>query len=79
MPGFDTSSSPTTEPGPSTKLKTPAGRSASATQPASSPEQTAVIEAGVQTTVFPAASAGATNTLRPVGLMRSPITQNGWS
>ena len=46
-------------PGPSTKLKTPGGKSASAMHSASNPEQTAVEGAGVQTTVFPHASAGA--------------------
>jgi hypothetical protein len=60
VPGLDTSSSPTTGPGPSTKLKTPGGRSASATHSASSAEQTVVEGAGVQVTVLPAASAGAT-------------------
>src|SRR4051812_22066694 len=60
VPGFDTISSPTTGPGPSTKLKTPGGRSASATHSARSPEHTAVLAAGVHTTVFPAARAGAT-------------------
>src|SRR4051794_15582507 len=57
--GCATSSSPTSGPGPSTKLKTPVGSSASATHCASRPEQTAVLGAGVQTTVLPAASAGA--------------------
>ena len=60
VPGLTTSSSPTTGPGPRTKLKTPGGRSASATHSASSPEQTAVLGAGVHTTVLPTASAGAT-------------------
>src|SRR3954454_19719186 len=60
VPGFDTSSSPTSGPGPSTKLNTPGGRSASATHSASSPEHTAVLGAGVHATVLPAASAGAT-------------------
>ena len=60
VPGLDTSSSPTTDPGPSTKLNTPGGRSASATHEASTPEHTAVLDAGVHATVFPAASAGAT-------------------
>ena len=58
--GWPTSSSPTTGPGPVTKLKTPGGRSASATHSASRPEQTAVLGAGVHTTVLPHASAGAT-------------------
>ena len=60
VPGLDTSSSPTTDPGPSTKLNTPGGRSASATHEASTPEHAAVLDAGVHTTVLPAASAGAT-------------------
>jgi hypothetical protein len=60
VPGFETISSPTTGPGPRTKLKTPGGRSASATHSARSPEQTTVEGAGVQTTVLPTASAGAT-------------------
>ena len=60
VPGLATSSSPTTAPGPVTKLKTPGGRSASATHSASSAEHTAVLGAGVHTTVLPAASAGAT-------------------
>ena len=42
-----------------TKLKTPGGRSASATHSASAMPATAVVDAGVHTTVFPAASAGA--------------------
>ena len=42
-----------------TRLKTPGGRSASATQRASSIAVTAVVDAGVHTTVFPDASAGA--------------------
>ena len=58
--GCDTSSSPTTGPGPSTKLNTPGGRSASATHSANSPEQTVVLGAGVHTTELPVASAGAT-------------------
>ncbi len=60
MSGWPTISSPTSGPGPVTKLKTPGGRSASATHSASRPEQTAVLGAGVHTTVFPQASAGAT-------------------
>ena len=57
--GFPAISSPTTGPGPVTKLNTPAGRSASATHSASRAEQTAVEGAGVHTTVLPHASAGA--------------------
>src|SRR5207253_916135 len=59
VPGLRAISSPTTEPGPVTRLKTPDGRSASATQRASSIAATAVVDAGVQTTVLPDASAGA--------------------
>ena len=59
VPGLAASSSPTSGPGPSTMLKTPGGRSASATHSASTPEQTAVEGAGVQTTQLPHASAGA--------------------
>jgi len=60
VPSFAAISSPTTGPGPVTRLKTPAGSSASTTHWASLTEQTAVELAGVQTTVFPEASAGAT-------------------
>src|SRR5919198_1488265 len=60
VPGFAAISSPTTEPGPVTMLKTPAGSSASTTHPASLTEHTAVEGAGPPTTVFPDASAGAT-------------------
>ena len=42
-----------------TKLKTPGGRSASTTHSASAVAQTAVVDAGVHTTVLPDASAGA--------------------
>ncbi len=59
VPGLTASSSPTSGPGPSTKLNTPGGKSASATHSASRPEQTAVDGAGVQTTQLPHASAGA--------------------
>ena len=59
VPRFTASSSPTSGPGPSTMLKTPGGRSASAMHSASSPEHTAVEGAGVHTTVLPHASAGA--------------------
>src|SRR5207253_11318325 len=52
-------SSPTTEPGPVTMLKTPAGSSASTRHSASFTEQTDVERAGDQTTAFPPASAGA--------------------
>ena len=59
VPGFTASSSPTSGPGPSTKLNTPGGKSASATQSARTPEHTAVDGAGVHTTAQPQASAGA--------------------
>ena len=59
VPGLTASSSPTSGPGPSTRLKTPGGRSASTTHSASTPEQTAVDGAGVHTTQLPQASAGA--------------------
>jgi hypothetical protein len=59
VPGWRAISSPTTGPGPVTRLSTPGGRSASARQPARATADTAVDGAGVQTTVFPLASAGA--------------------
>ncbi len=59
VPGLRAISSPTVEPGPVTRLKTPGGRSASATHSARAIPATAVVEAGVQTTAFPQASAGA--------------------
>src|SRR5204863_9993375 len=59
VPGLRAISSPTTEPGPVTRLKTPDGRSASTTHSASATAATAVDDAGVQTTVLPEASAGA--------------------
>ena len=45
-------------PGPVTRLTTPGGRSASAMHSASATAHTAVVGAGVQTTVLPQASAG---------------------
>src|SRR4249920_2688710 len=59
VPGLRAISSPTTEPGPVTRLKTPGGRSASTTHSARAMAATAVDEAGVQTTALPDASAGA--------------------
>ena len=59
VPSLTASSSPTSGPGPRTKLKTPGGRSASATHSASRPEHTDVDGAGVQTTQLPQARAGA--------------------
>ncbi len=61
VPGLRAISSPTTGPGPVTRLNTPGGRSASAMQRASATAQTAVDGAGVQTTALPHASAGATS------------------
>ena len=60
-PGLRAISSPTTGPGPVTRLNTPGGRSASAMQRASSTAHTEVDGAGVQTTALPQASAGATS------------------
>src|SRR5215831_4608422 len=57
--GCETTASPTTGPGPETKLKTPEGRSASAMISVSSAQHAVVLGAGTQTTVLPAASAGA--------------------
>src|SRR5262245_62314121 len=59
VPGLDAISSPTTAPGPVIIENTPAGNSASTTHSASFTAQTAVEDAGVQTTVLPAASEGA--------------------
>src|SRR5436305_10943390 len=59
VPGLRAISSPTTGPGPVTRLNTPAGRSASATHSARATAHSAVEGAGVQTTVLPQASAGA--------------------
>ena len=61
VPALPAISSPTTAPGPVTMLKTPAGSSASTTHSASLTAQIAVERAGVQTTAFPAASAGASS------------------
>ncbi len=49
-PGWATSASPTTGPGPGTKLNTPAGSPASAMTSASSAQQAVVVGAGTQTT-----------------------------
>ncbi len=68
-PGWPTRASPTTGPGPGTKLKTPGGRPASALTSAMTSariaQHAAVDGAGTQTTVFPAASAGA-NSSAPI-------------
>ena len=60
VPGLAATSSPTTGPGPVTRLNTPAGRSASTMHSASFTAHTEVVGAGTHTTAFPAASAGAT-------------------
>ena len=64
-----------------TRLKTPGGRSASATHSASAIPATAVVDAGVQTTVLPEASAGAISSAGMVygqfhGVM-TPMTPRG--
>ena len=59
VPGLRAISSPTTGPGPVTRLNTPGGRSASAMHSASATAHTAVDGAGVHTTALPHASAGA--------------------
>ena len=59
VPGLRAISSPTVAPGPVTRLKTPGGRFASTTHSASATAATAVVDAGVHTTVLPEASAGA--------------------
>ena len=57
--GCPTTASPTTGPGPDTKLNRPLGRLASAIISASKPQHAVVLGAGTQTTVLPAAIAGA--------------------
>jgi hypothetical protein len=57
--GWPATSSPTSAPGPVTRLTAPGGKSASAMHSMSATEMTLVDVAGVQTTVLPAASAGA--------------------
>ena len=64
-PGWLTSASPTTGPGPGRKLNTPGGSPAPAITPASRPLHAEVLGAGTQTTVLPAASAGA-NSSAPI-------------
>ena len=59
VPGLRAISSPTTGPGPVTRLNTPGGRSASAMHRASATAHSAVDGAGVHTTALPQASAGA--------------------
>ena len=58
-PGWETTALPTVAPGPGRKLNTPGGRPPCAITSASRPEQAEVDELGFQTTLFPAASAGA--------------------
>src|SRR5262249_30267695 len=57
--GWPTTASPTTGPGPETKLNRPLGRLASARISASRAQHAVVLGAGTQTTVLPAARAGA--------------------
>src|SRR5438132_4993758 len=57
--GWPAISSPTTDPGPVTRLTAPGGRSASARHSISLTEIADVEDAGAQTSVLPPASAGA--------------------
>ncbi len=57
-PGWVTSDIPTS-PGPGTMLTTPGGRSACWQTSAKSSAESGVVDAGLRTTVFPAARAGA--------------------
>jgi hypothetical protein len=80
-PGWDDSAAPAVSPRPCTTLKTPAGRSASATTWASSVAVRGDHSAGLSTTVFPAASAGAIRQLDSIrgafqGMI-SPATPTG--
>src|SRR3990172_4732076 len=59
VPGFETTSSPTTDPSPVTRLITPGGRSAASIAPVSATAQSDVVGAGTQTMVLPAAIPGA--------------------
>ena len=61
--GWPAISSPTTEPGPVTRLTAPAGRSASARHSINLTEMAEVEVAGAQTMVLPPASAGAINSV----------------
>ena len=56
--GCSTSRWPTTEPGPTTTLRTPSGIPASSASSASRKAESGVSSAGLSTTVFPQASAG---------------------
>src|ERR1700733_1946253 len=64
-PGCPASASPTTGPGPGTKLNTPSGRPAPAMTSVSTAQHAVVVGAGTQTTALPAASAGA-NSSAPI-------------
>ena len=57
--GWPATSSPTSAPGPVTRFSAPGGKSASAMHSISATEITLVEDAGVHTTVLPAARAGA--------------------
>ncbi len=59
-PGWATSAAPVVAPGPGTTLRTPGGRPTSDATSASRSAVSGVSEAGLSTTVHPAASAGAT-------------------
>src|SRR6516164_480931 len=80
-PGWPATASPTTGPGPGRKLNTPSGRPAATMISASSALHAAVVGAGTQITVLPAASAGA-NSSAPIvygqfhGLI-TPTTPSG--
>src|SRR5215469_5860952 len=80
-PGWPATASPTTGPGPGRKLNTPAGTPAPVMISASSAQHAEVVGAGTQTTVLPAAMAGA-NSSAPIvygqfhGLM-TPTTPSG--
>src|SRR5262249_58149956 len=65
-PGWPATASPTTGPGPGRKLNTPAGTPAPVMISASSAQHAEVVGAGTQTTVLPAAMAGATSSA-PIG------------
>ena len=58
-PGCRTSAMPALPPGPGTTLNTPSGRPASCVSSAKRSAVSGVSEAGLRTSVFPAASAGA--------------------
>ena len=74
VPGLAASSSPTTGPGPVTRLNAPGGRSAAWMHSASFTAHTLVVGAGASTTALPAASAGATISRHRVGQFHGLIT-----